>query len=300
MSRTSHRPRGFTLVELLVVIGIIALLISILLPALRKAKESANAVKCQSNMKQLMTGFLMFAQDNKNHLPGGKHDCSTGDGANHPPQADREKRCWLTADGLRTPDAWAWSAPTQGTIYRYIMGKDVRGDSRYMLTTSNDQTRAQMVARVGQEKAAQIYRCPSRADNAVYRTGQGSNGMFDYAVFNVWPGAKLNHIKQQSRVRLPATGQLIYPATPIIVEEDARSQNLNNIEGGHSNTDRMARTHLNGSYYTRIDGGIEFIVPGQNVEANHWEFQAPSGTWITGNRDLSWQGINNGRNFSSW
>lgn len=65
----SGRKRGFTLVELLVVIGIIALLIGILMPVLGKARDSANRTACLSNMRQLGMAFVMYTGENKGAFP---------------------------------------------------------------------------------------------------------------------------------------------------------------------------------------------------------------------------------------
>jgi prepilin-type N-terminal cleavage/methylation domain-containing protein/prepilin-type processing-associated H-X9-DG protein len=70
--------RGFTLVELLVVIGIIALLISILLPALNRARESGMKVQCLSNIRQVGIVFTMYINQSKGRLP--PYPASIGNG----------------------------------------------------------------------------------------------------------------------------------------------------------------------------------------------------------------------------
>jgi len=63
-------PDSFTLIELLVVIAIIAILTSLLLPSLTRAKASAQSAACQSNLKQLMLGWTLYAADNEDRLAG--------------------------------------------------------------------------------------------------------------------------------------------------------------------------------------------------------------------------------------
>lgn len=69
MTRTDRPRRGFTLVELLIVVGIIAVLISLLLPSLHRAREGARQAVCMSNLRQLGVGMYSYASENEHYFP---------------------------------------------------------------------------------------------------------------------------------------------------------------------------------------------------------------------------------------
>ena len=90
---------GFTLIELLVVIAIIAILASLLLPALSRAKIQAKRASCMHNQHQLYLGWFMYAQDNGGYLAG--NDISGG--------AVPEYPSWVA--GLMSYETWPPAKP---------------------------------------------------------------------------------------------------------------------------------------------------------------------------------------------
>ena len=112
--RPTPRQHAFTLVELLVVIGIIALLVTLLLPALRAAREHARRVNDLSNFRQLTAAWLMYAQDNGGHL------CSANSTAN--------PGLFGVVPGVDT-NSFSWightNHPDQGVLWKYLGDKRV-------------------------------------------------------------------------------------------------------------------------------------------------------------------------------
>src|SRR5437762_203807 len=81
-SQRSRARGAFTLVELLVVTGIIAMLVGILLPTVSRAREQSNRVKCLSNLRSLGQAMYQYANDFRDRLPNGniRGDCDPSEG----------------------------------------------------------------------------------------------------------------------------------------------------------------------------------------------------------------------------
>jgi prepilin-type N-terminal cleavage/methylation domain-containing protein len=101
-----YRYNGFTLVELLVVVAIIGVLMTLLLPSLSRARESARRVVCMSNLRTLGQAFIAFSNDHEGTMPGGHYDMADPDPA---------KRDWAVGG---TPGYL--NAPQNGTLFPYV------------------------------------------------------------------------------------------------------------------------------------------------------------------------------------
>jgi prepilin-type N-terminal cleavage/methylation domain-containing protein/prepilin-type processing-associated H-X9-DG protein len=194
--RRLMKTRAFTLIELLVVIAIIAILMAILLPSLRLAKDQAHAVICVSNLKSLSLAWYMYQDDNDNVLVDG----------HVPRDADFKNK-------TRYPDGF-WVEPPQNIARNYT------GDSN---PTLEDEWRG--IERGGlfrYVKTIDVYRCPgdqrkrdpSQATWRSYAVAGGMNGEEKY------PGWTQRAIRKYTDIQNPATKYVL------VEESDPRGWNM--------------------------------------------------------------------------
>ena len=242
-TRRQFAGHGFTLVELLTSIAIIAILAALLFPLVARSLAAAREANCQSNLRQLMTGFLAFAHDHNDQLPGSFWDLK------QKTEVDPDHWDWLR--GNAAPLQWT-SGPAGGTLFNYV------------------------------NHAFPLYRCPGRDVNApapssLTGPGVGSNGQYDYVSMLEFTGARLSNVHPISGLTYPDSHVEWLP-TPIIVEGDPAILNGYTMRSWHAGADSMAHTHRGGCYYVSIDDSVQFIVepPGG---CWMWQSQSATGKW---------------------
>ena len=245
------RRRAFTLVELLVVIGVIVLLVAILLPVLSKVRAQGLAVICQNNQRTLWHALMVFAADNDGHLVGNQYDTAN---------SVISHRDWLRSSD-NTSAGWQ-NAPQAGTLWTYVR------DARSYLCPTRDH---------------------ASGIGTLNGMDASSNGRFDYAIFLSFAGAKLEHLPSVATATDPTTGASETLLAPVIVEEQPESINKSNVEGGHANTDHLAHNHHGGTFYVATNGSTQFYIEPAAVRAKDYTATAPSRKQATiGFTSASW------------
>lgn len=229
---------GFTLIELMVVIVVIAIMAALLLPALNRTKEQARGTACRSNMKQLSLAFLMYAEDNDDTLPwpGGE-----GRAINIPLNDD------YAADWCATPGEMRFIPFTAASANVPGFGHNAECGSIFPYVTSQPRREYDSADKT----VTPVYRCPSAgALGEALRVNYSANGWTE-------PGTTVNGV-----VVVPPKGVTLSGVTDpsrkvMLLNEDPRGMKTPAFDP--RNPGREVEYHLNKANVGFMDGHMESI-----------------------------------------
>jgi len=212
----SPRPRpqpaghAFTLIELLVVIAIIAILAALLLPALRQAKQVAQGAACNSNLRNIGQAYVMYADDNREHLAAWGYE-------------------FLSFPELPTP------APYGATQYRFYWNEFLSPYLHEDLTISSSGTNRYAYFK---KKDRSLFRCPGigRSFSAGFPTYYSNNGMNRYGLGGERYDGNYLPIHKMPQLSYPSRRVLIFDTSPYIAVWPAPRSAGSSVYGHPTNT----------------------------------------------------------------